>query len=124
MSYQRVMPRDLFNEGDLLNCLGMLWIKLDERRGHRAELVHVDGAPFVIEQDSDDGSISCSTVLLNVAGEAVPLFRGLNSRYKWPLWARFGPLSGDFEDVQVFDPVGDLSTDFWDMIKTGAEVRA
>lgn len=31
--YIRVVPRDLFNEGDLLKCYGRLWILLDERRG-------------------------------------------------------------------------------------------
>lgn len=107
MTYQRVIPRDLFNEGDLLNCLGRLWIKLDERRDHNARLRQRDG-PFVIEQDPADGSISCETVVLKVAGPPVHLFRPLNARDKWPLWARFGD-----EDVRVFDLDGELSPEFW-----------
>lgn len=119
MTYLRVIPRDLFNEGDLLNCLGRLWIALDERKGHRAEMLHEDGQPFTIEQDPADGSIRCTTVRLNVAGEAVYLYRGLNSRYKWPLWARF-TLSGGEDDVQVFTPTGDLDEEFWSLIEEKA----
>lgn len=112
MTYARVLPRDLFNEGDLLNCLGRLWIALDERRDHRAT-VWANDAPFQIEQDQSDGSISCLTVALVIDGRRVPLFRPLNARDKWPLWARFGPPEGAYEDHRVFDLDGNLSADFW-----------
>lgn len=119
MTYARVIPRDLFNEGNLLTCLGRLWIMLDERRGHKAVLTHARDHAFVVVQDPSDGSISCSTVALTVGGQLVPLFRGLNARDKWPLWARFGDLNGDFEDVPVFTIDGELTTDFWAAIRIG-----
>lgn len=109
LTYTRVVPRDLFNEGDLLNCLGRLWIKLDDRRDHRAVL-EFTGNRFEVEQDPSDGSISCTNFRLSVdpSVETVPLFRPLNSRSKWPLWARFGD-----EDRRVFDLDGELSPEFW-----------
>jgi hypothetical protein len=119
MTYARVVPRDLFNEGDLLNCLGRLWIKLDERRDHNARLAQVTADRFLIEQDPADGSILCNDVLLFVDNSVVPMFRPLNARSKWPLWALF-----DDEDVRVFDEqTGDLSTEFWVQISQPELVR-
>lgn len=119
MTYARVIPRDLFNEGDLLNCLGRLWIKLDERRDHEARLRHRHTTgPFNVDQDPSDGSISLENVLLKVGADHVHLFRPLNARSKWPLWARF-----DDEDVRVFDDAGDLSTEFWVQISQPELVR-
>lgn len=118
MTYLRVIPRDLFNEGDLLNCLGRLWIKLDERRGHNARLRHRhDTGPFNVDQDPSDGSISLENVLLKVGSEHVHLFRPLNARTKWPLWARFD----DGDDERVFDEeTGDLTPEFWARIEEKA----
>lgn len=124
MTYARVIPRDLFNEADLLKCLGRLSVVLGETPRHRAELAHVPcTGPFVVEQDPSDGSISCSNVALTVAGEAVHLFRGLNSRYAWPLWARFGS-TDDPDDVEVFSPTGDLHDEFWARIRTPTDGRS
>lgn len=111
MTYARVIPRDLFNEGDLLNCLGRLWIKLDERRDHTAKL---DGPAFpndrfMVEQDEADGSIEVVNVTFSTSEFVCPrLFRPLNARDKWPLWARIGD-----EDFRVFDLDGELSPEFW-----------
>lgn len=56
MSYNRVIPRDLFNESSLLKCLGRLYICLENTPGHAAELQQV-GREFDIRQSDDDGSI-------------------------------------------------------------------
>lgn len=109
MTYERVIPRDLFNEGDLLKCLGRLTIALEDNREHNAATHHPDsGESFTILQDASDGSISCPGVQLLVEGAAVPLYRPLNARERWSLWARFG-----YEDVRVFDLDGNLSPEFW-----------
>jgi hypothetical protein len=112
IEYRRVIPRDLFNEGDLLNCLGRLWIKLDERRGHRAMLDCPCGA-FDISQSKADGSIEALGVDFFIRNKGGPgekdyrLFRPLNARDKWPLYASIGD-----EDVRVFDEQGELSPEF------------
>lgn len=112
MTYRRVIPRDLFNEANLLKCLGMLWIALEGTQGHCAALDHADGHIFAVIQDPDDGSISCSTVTLTIRDQITPLFRPLNSRDPYPLWARFGDLLGDYEDIEVFNIEGHLSAEF------------
>lgn len=112
MTYARVIPRDLFNEGNLLACLGRLWIKLDDRRDHHAVLHQATERGFPIDQDQSDGSIQCYGLILRINdGPSVPLFRPLNAREKWPLWVRDGD-----EDRRVFDLDGELSPEFWVMI--------
>lgn len=110
MGYARVVPRDLFNEGDLLNCLGRLWIKLDERRDHTGKLdgPAFPGDRFMVEQDESDGSIEVLNVTFSIDEFVCPrLFRPLNARAKWPLWCRAGE-----EDIRVFDDHGELSPEF------------
>ncbi len=113
MTYSRVIPRDLFNEGNLLTCLGRLSIKLGERKDHRAGLSEGAGQRLLIEQDPADGSISVVNLAFGVGGKAWRLFRPLNARDPWPLWARDGDVEGEFEDYRVFDFDGELSPEFW-----------
>lgn len=118
MSYARVIPRDLFNEGKLLTCLGRLWILLEKNPRHRAGMVQLNRGRFEITQDPSDGAICCENVkLVLVGGESPWLFRPLNSRGRWALWARFGDPLGEFEDLEVFTPDGELAAEFWAKIE-------
>jgi streptogramin lyase len=115
MSYTRVIPRDLFNEANLLKCLGRLWICLENNP--RAILGDNDaehgGEPFHIEQSDDDGSISVTNVPLHINGFQWRLSRPLNSREAWPLWMT----SPDDETHEpVFDDNGNLSPEFLALI--------
>jgi hypothetical protein len=100
MSYFRVIPRDLFNEGNLLNCLGKLYMLLEKSdTGKIAKLEDSalsDG--FDIEQDESDGSISVVNLPFLVNDEEFRLFRPLNARSNSPLYIETsdGP-------VRVFD---------------------
>lgn len=114
MSYVRVIPRDLFNEGNLLKCYGALWIALDNRRDHFAELGNDDleplpGAAFDIEQSQDDGSLTISNVGFTIRGVRYRLYRPLNSREPWPLWCEH---PDTFDTIEVFTDDGELSPDF------------
>lgn len=117
MTYQRVIPRDLFNEGSLLNCLGLLALKLeDEGLGrHSCRIDHLGGA-FAIAQSEADGSITCANVLLSLRGEPLPHFRPLNARSPNPLWVQAGE-----EDVPVFTEDGRLSPEFRALIDLPTE---
>lgn len=99
MTYRRVMPRDLFNEGSLLTCLGKLWIRLDDRRDHNAYLGRDtdDDAPYTIRQNESDGSISADVTFL-IGGDYARLYRPLNCRSYWPLYCEFND-----EVVRVFE---------------------
>jgi hypothetical protein len=112
MTYRRVIPRDLFNEANLLKCLGRLsLLLLDHPIYGRAEFRH-NGEPFLIEQDEADGSISVPSLRFLIDGEPVHLSRPLNSRDSWPLWAQVGE-----DEVQVFDEDGKLTPEFASLIK-------
>lgn len=106
MTYKRVIPRDLFNEADLLKCYGQLYLEL-ERHGMQEFLIHkAEEDYFRVRQDPNDGSLTLANVLFVVHGQNVPLRRPLNARSKFALWTA---LEGD--ERQVFDQHGSFSED-------------
>lgn len=113
MTYVRVIPRDLFNEGNLLKCYGQLYLNL-EKMGMEDCLVYEDGGPFRVIQDQSDGSIYLSNVQLIVRGEVIPLRRPLNSRDPYPLYAEIDP---ENVSIRVFNAMGDFSADMRDFLK-------
>lgn len=110
----RVIPRDLFNDANLLKCLGTLWIKLENLRDHDAKLEE-DGQPFDIQQSEADGSTECVNVVFMRRGERFRLFRPLNSRELWPLWVETIE-----EDFPVFTD-GELSPEFIEFVSSGGK---
>ena len=106
--YERVIPRDLFNEADLLKCWGKLWIALDDRRDHFASIPDHSGEPFDIVQDPSSGALTVANLSLIVHGQRRAVYRPLNSREPWPLW-----VWSDDDDIRVFDLDGNLSPEFW-----------
>lgn len=110
MAYVRVLPRDLFNEADLLKCIGRLWIELDRIGCTKARIVEEDLPSFVVDQDDSDGSIYVSNLTFEVDGVAHRLRRPLNARGSHPL-VDMGP-DDDFDPIRVFDDDGSLSESF------------
>lgn len=112
MTYTRVIPRDLFNEANLLKCYGQLWLKLENRFGGLIRMDDViSGERFEIVQRPEDGWTYIENLTPMIRGEAYRLVRPLNSREPWPLYAeKIG--DPDFEGVAVFDDNGNLSDDF------------
>lgn len=107
MSYFRVIPRDLFNEGNLLKCYGRLWINL-ENMALEHLLQHTDAeAGFNVMQD-DSGF----TYLSNVKLDDFILYRPVNSREPWPLYALYND-----EEYSVFDEHGNFDKMFKDLLK-------
>lgn len=105
MSYLRVIPRDLFNEANLLKCLGQLYLELERVNIPNAKLVH-DHESFDVGQDSNDGSISAHNVILVTNGVPYFLWRPLNSREPWPLYIKE---VGNGNEISVFNQSGALS---------------
>lgn len=110
MSYRRTIPRDLFNEANLLKCLGRIYINLETADLPGAELVH-DGGAFDVQQDIS-GELSVSNVVLQIGNETCRFFRPLNSREAWPLCF----LDEEGETVLVFDEQGAFSDEFLDHV--------
>jgi hypothetical protein len=64
--YNRVIPRDLFNEAKLLKCLGQLCLLIDKGQCPGLSVVQppCDNNAFRILQDQSDGSIYVSNRVL------------------------------------------------------------
>lgn len=104
--YERVIPRDLFNESSLLKCYGRLYIILEGNA--RAQYPVESVSDWDIVQRQDDGSLFIANLPLVVGENEYRLTRPLNARSAWPLYAE---LIGDpdAEEIQVFTDQGDLT---------------
>lgn len=109
-SYVRTLPRDLFNEADLLKCWGRLWTSLDDA-GWRSTSIEPEVAEeFVIVQDEGSGAIAVQNLALKIDGVEHWVERPLNSRRPWVLRITGAEgVTGDFEEVEVFDERGEFT---------------
>lgn len=112
MSYTRVIPRDLFNEANLLKCYGQLYLNL-EKMGLQDRLIHeAEDEYFEVYQDQDSGALTISNITLQDRGgdedvRYCHLWRPLNSRQPYPLWMRYG----DEDDIAVFNDDGSFTAE-------------
>lgn len=116
--YVRVIPRDLFNEGDLLNCHGRLAIALEGLES-RARLIDDDVDRFRILQSQASGGLVIANIRFEIDGVAHRLERPLNSRRRNPLMVEAKDGNPDFEPVRVFEEDGSLTPEMLTLI--GAE---
>jgi hypothetical protein len=119
VSYLRVIPRDLFNEANLLKCLGQAALLiLDLKAPDGLQLLHHEPKKgFPVTMDEGDGSICCPSVYFRVqrAGrlETVVPRRGINSRERWPLYIIAHEGDDDREEeITVFDEEGNWTPEF------------
>jgi hypothetical protein len=105
MSYTRTIPRDLFNEANLLKCYGQLYLKAEHWPEGLIELKH-DDEPFDVVMDEGDGDIWIDNIQLYIHGKLRLLRRSLNSREAWPLLIC---THLDQEYFRVFDEEGQFS---------------
>lgn len=121
--YTRVIPRDLFNEANLLKCYGKLWIALESRR-YDATLSDDDlprETPFHIVQSQDDGSLTIDNLAFKIKGELYRLWRPSNSRDPWPLY--FSSMDDEICE-RVFSDDGSLSPEFKRLTERADKVGA
>lgn len=115
MSYLRVIPRDLFNEANLLKCYGQLYLNLERLNLPNVEIQH-DGESFDVQQDPESGDLFLSNVRLVVNDQPCRLSRPLNSRAPWPLLL-LTESNGVVEDeVHVFSDDGAFSLEMHSFI--------
>jgi hypothetical protein len=113
MPYYRVIPRDLFNEANLLKCFGQLYLNL-ENAGLADLLEHDDdGEAFDVDQNESSGGIYLRNVRLTVRGEECALERPLNSRRPYPLH-----LITEDEIIEVFADDGQFSAEMTRFLAT------
>lgn len=122
MSYERILPRDLFNDASLLKCMGQITLlihdgKLDLKVNHR----HSD-KDFRITQDASDGATRVSNLTFDLRnGWTVQFRRPYNSRNLWPLHAY---VADGVEEIKVFDDHGHLTPEFVTAIEHGHTLPA
>lgn len=115
-NYIRVIPRDLFNEANLLKCLARLYLMLDKLADHRASYDVESVDSFDVRQNGDDGSISVANLPFSVSGQPCHLSRPLNSREPWPLYLA-NLDNPDCEPIAVFNDEGFLSVEMLAFIR-------
>lgn len=104
--YLRVIPRDLFNEANLLKCYGRIYLLLETMNIDGVSLEH-DGEAFDVDQNPSSGGIFLRNVKLIVHGYAPDIERPLNARSSWPLYLT----TSNDEEISVFDDNGDFTPD-------------
>ncbi len=119
-NYTRVIPRDLFNEANLLKLYGRLALLLGETQGHNATLSPDMVENFDIKSDPTSGNITVANLRFQAGGTTYHLERPLNSRNEWPLWVERSDDDENFEAIEVFDDGGDFSDDFRKLINCPA----
>lgn len=105
--YSRVIPRDLFNESNLLFLLGKLVCHIEDRRDSLPWRIEYDGKAFDICQDENDGSINCFNISFFIGDYELIVSRPLNCREKWTL---IGLYKG--EEYYIFDSNGNVMPNF------------
>lgn len=108
-NYCRVIPRDLFNEANLLKCLGRFWIATEQYQPRKVQIEY-DGEPFDVRQD-DDGRLWAENIGIFIQDKPYWHYRPLNSRQPWPLY-----LNTDDDCIPVFTDDGQLTTELLALI--------
>lgn len=89
MNYERVLPRDLFNESKLLKCLGQLSLLIHDstRLSLLIQFEHEESDKgFEICMDKDSGYIYCTNLQLLYNDTVISLYTPYNSREPYPLY--------------------------------------
>jgi len=119
MSYTRVIPRDLFNEGNLLKCYGQIYLNL-ETAGVPGAKLEYDGDEFGVQQDLDSGALTLSNVNLVVRDRPYLLYRPVNSREAWPLYL----IDNNEESIAVFAADGSFSREMRDFLQEASKAKS
>ena len=110
-NYQRVIPRDLFNESMLLKSLGRLSLLIHDNQLPSRLSIDTDGDPFEIIQD-ESGQLTVGNITLMYGEELLEFYTPLNSRENYPLYVEY-----EYEEVEVFDDKGGVRKEFLEFLE-------
>jgi hypothetical protein len=105
--YNRVLPRDLFNEAKLLKCLGQLALKIHDCKAQNTEIMHTPDEGFEIGQRDHDGGLTVTNMEIIIHRRRVDFFTSYNCRDNYPLYVEY-----EDEEARVFDENGHFSDDY------------
>lgn len=115
--YQRVIPRDLFNEAKLLKCLGQLALFIHNGKDAKCtptpekltiEHENDENPEFKIRQLPELAGLTCSNLNIFYDNEYLTLYTNYNSKESYPLLY----FTDDGEEIEVFDENGQFHPDF------------
>ena len=112
--YQRVIPRDLFNESKLLKCLGQLALMIHEGVAPRCLRSVNSGREFRIDQRLACGGLYVASGLnFRVGANVLELYTTYNSKESYPLLC-----NANDEEIEVFHPHGTLTIEFVEYVES------
>lgn len=115
-NYQRVIPRDLFNEAKLLKCIGRLCLYIHDGNVPCEMTFSEPEEQFQIAL-MDEGALTITNVDFRINGHVYLFKTTYNSKANYPLFVQT-----DDGDIEVFGDTGDFTTDFYDFCRK--EVKA
>lgn len=117
IKYQRVLPRDLFNEAKLLKCFGHLCLLILDNKipPHSNMLFYSNGKAFDIEL-YNDGSLSICNIEIWIKDKMYSFFTTYNSKANYPLYLEHLGIQYD-----VFMEDGTWTDEFIDFCKNIAK---
>ena len=107
-NYNRVIPRDFFNEAKLLKCMGMLTLKVLDTMMPKGIKISIDetGDAFEIVL-SDDGYLFVANYATTVNDHVVTFKTSYNDKGATPFYCEHA-----YNEVEVFDDKGEFSQEF------------
>lgn len=112
LEYNRVIPRDLFNEAKLLKCLGVLTLKIHDNQAPEGLKVDQIDNDFKIGL-TDEGSLKTNSLQFTYKDEILSFETTYNSKNNFPLFCCFA-----YCEFLVFDETGNFDNEFLDFLKT------
>jgi hypothetical protein len=119
LDYLRELPRDLFNEANVLKCFGQLALFIlngcDDAHVATPATLRIDHEPttaFRVAQDDSDGAFYLPPVSVLAGDLPLILYVSLNDRRPYPLRFQDEQCAGDY----VFQPNGNWNAEFLDFV--------
>jgi hypothetical protein len=119
VQYDRVLPRDAFNESKLLKCIGQLTLfildwqetAIDITYEHKRNQVNKSNAFEIVLLE--EGSLMIVNLYFKIHGTPVIFKTQYNSKRVYPMFCEFGSC-----DYPVFDDRGQFDQEFIDFCNT------
>lgn len=110
-NYQRVIPRDLFNEAKLLKCIGRLVLLIHDEKVP-CKMSHNEPDNFIIAL-MDEGSLTIKNLEIAIKGKLMRFKTTYNSKRNYPLYVQH-----NYCDYLVFNKEGEFDKEFIEFCKT------
>lgn len=117
-SYQRVVPRDFFNEGKLLKCMGILALAILDNTVPKNINIEIDenGNSFEIILDEMWNILYVANYPITINGNGYLIGTNYNSKDPLP----FVVVYEDYE-IEIFDSTGSFSEEFIEVFSSEDE---